>query len=101
MDRLNSARLSDEQYKLFTTLQQEPCISCGHIPAGGIYHDTVPCCIECYLNDSLVKLLQQQEIRAQAKWIDVALEELLHGNGDVSGFDGFFDMIEKENWSDE
>ena len=75
MDRLNSARLTDEQYNRFTNLQQQPCISCGHTPAGGIYHDTVPCCIECYLNDNLVKLLQQQEIEAQGSWIDEALRE--------------------------
>ena len=76
MDGLNSARLTNEQYERFTTLQLEPCISCGHIPAGGVYHDTIPCCIECYLDDSLVKLLQQQEIEAQGSWIDVALMEV-------------------------
>lgn len=75
MDGLDSARLTNEQYERFTALQLEPCISCGHAPAGGIYHDTIPCCIECYLNDNLAKLLQQQEIRAQANWIDEALRE--------------------------
>lgn len=76
MDGLKSARLNNDQYERFTTIQQEPCISCGRTPAGGIYHDMVPCCIECYLDDSLVKILQQVELEAQGSWIDEALNDV-------------------------
>ena len=80
-DEQHCHRFHITTYEQLTPMER-PCVSCGYVPAGGIYHDTTPCCISCYLNGNLEKVLYRQEIEAQGSWIDEALREAEKENFD-------------------